>query len=115
MKRRDFIINSVLAVSLCPLFSGCTKKADIVLPTSVKLDLCTLCQLDCPQCFMRLQEEEIQKLNGFGYVSFDTFKKFVDKHPYVKEIGVSNHGEIFWTKLSNILMKKGLNLTRIRA
>ena len=101
MKRREFIKNTTLTLSLCPLLSACTSKNDKFyleddqLPKHVRLDICTLCQLDCPQCFMRLQEEEIQKLNGFGYVSFDTFKKFVDKHPYVKEIGVSNHGEIF--------------------
>ncbi|MCL2439059.1 MAG: hypothetical protein FWD15_00945 [Alphaproteobacteria bacterium] len=62
------------------------------LPTAVRLDLCTLCQLNCPGCFMRQWN---YCNHGAGYVKLEQFKKFVDRHPFVKRISISAAGEVF--------------------
>lgn len=91
-------------------------KSDAQLPKKIRLDICTLCQLNCPRCIMRMDEENIKKLwGGYGYVSFDTYKKFIDKHPFLKEIELSNHGEIFLNpdleKIIKYSYDKGITLT----
>jgi len=62
------------------------------LPKQVRLDACTLCQLRCKSCY--LQNEDCGAL-GKGYLTFNHFKSFVDTHNYIKEIELSNCGEIF--------------------
>ncbi|MCQ2788889.1 MAG: radical SAM protein [bacterium] len=65
------------------------------LPKQVRLEACTLCQLNCVACWMRLGAEEIKKTDGFGYLRFKDFKKFVDDNPQIESIELSNNGEIF--------------------
>ena len=59
----------------------------------VQLDICTLCNLDCPSCGMRhLNYGNI----GAGYISFENYKLFIDKNKeYIKNIEISNSGEPF--------------------
>lgn len=61
-------------------------------PTSVCLDVCSLCNLNCAGCPMR-------KNNfcgrGAGYLTFENFKKFIDKNRFIKHIEISNTGEPF--------------------
>ena len=59
--------------------------------TSVHLDVCTLCQLDCPTCYMRRKKYAV----GDGYLSFSNFKKFLDLNPQLESIELSNNGEVF--------------------
>lgn len=67
-----------------------------ILPTKVRIDLCNMCQLNCVTCWTKQYEEIIKRdCGGFGYVTFDTFKNFVDNHPYIREIEVTNNGDIF--------------------
>ncbi|MDR0232057.1 MAG: hypothetical protein LBI82_08050 [Dysgonamonadaceae bacterium] len=66
-----------------------------VLPTEVRLDASTLCQLDCVSCYMR---KENYAAHGAGYLKYSDFVNFLDKNPYVKEIELSNSGEIFLNK-----------------
>ena len=59
----------------------------------IQLDICSLCNLNCPACSMR-------RLNygkiGAGYLKFDTFKNFIDNNiDYIKCIEISNSGEPF--------------------
>ena len=66
------------------------------LPKTVRLEACNDCQLNCVECGMRLNEKLIKEQGGgFGYLKFDDFKKFVDNHPFIEEIEISNNGEIF--------------------
>ena len=66
------------------------------LPKTVRLEACNNCQLNCARCWIREDEQEIIKnAGGFGYLKFDDFKNFVDKHPFIEEIELSNNGEIF--------------------
>lgn len=68
------------------------KQRKIVLrPECVRLDICTLCQLDCRDCYMRREETAI----GSGIVSLDVFEGFLKKHPFIKKIEISNSGEPF--------------------
>jgi MoaA/NifB/PqqE/SkfB family radical SAM enzyme len=62
------------------------------LPGRVRLEASTLCQLNCKSCYMR-------KLNfgtmGTGYLKFSDFKNFIQNNKFVKNIELSNNGEIF--------------------
>jgi len=66
-------------------------KINLDKPKSVRLEACTLCQLKCKCCYMRNDTNEV----GFGYLKFDDFVNFIRKNDYIKEIELSNSGEIF--------------------
>ena len=55
------------------------------------LDASTLCQLDCPPCYMRQSKYGAV---GAGYLKFTDFKNFLNKNSYIKCIEISNNGEI---------------------
>lgn len=60
----------------------------------LSVDICTRCQLRCPSCST---SKGIIR-NGFvkeGMMSFDNFKYILDNNPQIKEIELSNWGEIF--------------------
>lgn len=63
------------------------------LPNKVCIEACSLCQLNCTDCYMRKNDENC--IIGSGYLKFKDFKTFVDKHPYIKSIELSLSGEIF--------------------
>ena len=86
------------------------------LPKTVRMEACNSCQLNCPACGTRAMEKEIiEKGGGFGYLKFEDFKKFVDKHNFIKEIELSNNGEIFLNpELDDIIKyayEKGIKLS----
>ena len=60
----------------------------------VRLDASTLCQLKCSCCPNGRGILE-KTVIGKGFLSFENFKKFVDFNPYIKQIELSNWGEIF--------------------
>jgi hypothetical protein len=64
----------------------------VKLPAKIRLEACTLCQLNCKTCYMR-------KGNycgvGAGYLKYENFVKFLQMNPFVKTIELSNSGEIF--------------------
>ena len=60
---------------------------------TIRLDICTICNLHCPTCTMR--QLNYGKL-GAGYTDFKTFKSFIDKHKNrIKRIEISSAGEPF--------------------
>ena len=61
-------------------------------PDRVRLEACTLCQLNCPTCYMR---EHDYCGRGAGYLKFADFKNFVDRHKHIRQIELANSGEIF--------------------
>lgn len=70
-------------------------------PVFVRLESCTLCQLNCVGCFMRKGN---YCKNGAGYLKFQDFVKFAAANPSVKAIELSNAGEIFLNPdLENII------------
>jgi MoaA/NifB/PqqE/SkfB family radical SAM enzyme len=60
------------------------------LPTTVRLEASTLCQLKCAVCPMPKNT-----FLGKGYLKFEDFKKFIDDNKYIRKIELSNKGEIF--------------------
>ena len=85
------------------------------LPKSIRLEACNACQLGCPKCTYRNTEKEIMNHGGgIGYLKFEDFKKFIDKHSFVESIEISNNGEIFLNPELNDIMKyayeKGVQL-----
>jgi len=63
------------------------------LPISICLEVCSLCQLDCPDCHMRKKDSNC--IVGNGYLKFNDFKKFIEKNPYIERVEISFCGEIF--------------------
>ena len=61
-------------------------------PTSVSIETCTLCQLDCVDCYMRKSDYGTM---GKGTLSLKKFKGFIDKNRYIRHIEISNNGEPF--------------------
>ena len=60
---------------------------------TIRLDICTICNLNCPTCTMRILN--YGKL-GAGYIKFETYKKFIDDHKgRIKRIEISSAGEPF--------------------
>lgn len=60
----------------------------------IRFEICSRCQLACPLCDAS-RRAQAPGIIGWGYLKFEKFKKFLDKNPLVKEIGLSWLGEIF--------------------
>ena len=130
MERRDFIKNSICLSCAGLLASGCKNilinyndikndkfyyKSKDDLPKKVRLEACSLCQLDCPECTVRLLEKKAPK-DWLGYLKFDDFKKFVDDNDFIKEIELSNNGEIFLNpELDEIIKYAYMKKIKLRA
>lgn len=84
------------------------------LPKHIRIDLCTICQLKCPSCYMRQEEEYVKKGCKLGYMKFENFKKLVDEND-IESMEISNSGEIFlnpdFVKIIKYAQKKGIYLT----
>ncbi len=80
-------------------------------PKSVRLEACTICQLNCECCYMRKSNHTL----GIGYLTFENFKKFIDENNFIKSIELSNSGEIFLNpdllKIIKYSYEKGVELT----
>ena len=132
MQRRDFVKSAMCLSCLGLMNSGCNSildfqntKVDIKnskflykskseLPKKVRLEVCSLCQLNCPACTVRRLEKQAPK-DWLGYLKFSDFKKFIDENDFIEEIEISNNGEIFLNpeldKIIKYAHKKGVGLT----
>ena len=54
------------------------------LPKRLRVEVCSICQLKCPVCYMRTDEENAKNGCGFGYLKFEDFKKLLDENERVK-------------------------------
>ena len=63
------------------------------LPKSVRIEFCSNCCLNCLDCYMR--KDSSNQIIGSGFLSFDNFKKFIKKNPYITSVETSLSGEIF--------------------
>ena len=84
------------------------------LPKHLRLDLSTVCQLKCPSCYMRQEEEAVKNGCKIGNMKFENFKKLVDEND-IEDIEISNSGEIFLNpdlvKILEYAHKKHIRLT----
>lgn len=82
-------------------FASLIEKGMLIQPYKVRLESCSLCQLDCVTCYMRRKNTGNI---GNGYLKYDDFVFFIKNNPFVKEIELSNNGEPFLNPdLLNIL------------
>ncbi|HEA68985.1 MAG TPA: radical SAM/SPASM domain-containing protein [Desulfobacterales bacterium] len=65
----------------------------IALPTSIRLEACSLCQLKCPLC--PETQDKTTTIIGRGYLSFETFKMFIGNNPYIRWVELASSGEVF--------------------
>lgn len=81
-------------------------------PRCVRLETCTLCQLDCTYCYMRTGNYGTM---GRGYLKFGAFSKFVDENPHVRKIEILNNGEVFLNpdlgKILRLAHEKNIEIT----
>ena len=84
----------------------------ILRPSTVRLELSTICQLNCRECYMRKNNYGAV---GKGYLTFEKFKDFVDKNEFIKHIEVSNSGEVFLNpdleKILKYSSEKGIKIS----
>lgn len=61
-------------------------------PQRVRLDASTICQLRCTGCgFQKGGDDDL----GRGFLTLENFRKFSEMNPFIREIELSNFGEIF--------------------
>lgn len=62
------------------------------LPLKVRLEASTICQLRCAGCgFQKGGTDDL----GRGYLTIENFRRFCEMNPFVRQIELSNYGEIF--------------------
>jgi len=62
-------------------------------PRRIRLEASSFCQLRCPSC--PTTTGHIHPAIGSGFLKFDDFRRLVDSSPHLKEIEISNYGEVF--------------------
>ena len=62
-------------------------------PSKIRIEASSVCQLSCPSC--PNTSKAMHTIVGSGLLKFKDFQKLIDKNPWVKEIELSNYGEIF--------------------
>ena len=62
-------------------------------PSRIRLGATTVCQLKCPTCVTATGE--LYQHMAKGYLRFENFKRFIDENTQVREIELSDFGEIF--------------------
>jgi MoaA/NifB/PqqE/SkfB family radical SAM enzyme len=85
-----------------------------IIGSTVRLEASSLCQLRCQVC--PLAQGKIG-IVGRGYLRFCDFQRFVDQNPRIRNIELSNYGEIFLNpELKDIITfahSKNINLTAL--
>jgi MoaA/NifB/PqqE/SkfB family radical SAM enzyme len=85
-----------------------------IIGSTVRLEASTLCQLRCHVCPLAQGKTGIL---GRGYLRFSDFQRFVEQNPRIRNIELSNYGEIFKNPdLEDIITfahKKKINLTAL--
>ncbi len=79
-----------------------------VSPTRVRLEATTHCQLKCPTC--ATATGELYQTMARGFLRFEDFKRFVDGNPQIRQIGLSNFGEIFLNPHLPAIMEYALEM-----
>ena len=84
----------------------------LLIPESVKVDVCTKCQLNCPECYMRTHNNGVL---GAGYTKFSVFKDFVDRNSSIRSMDIGCNGEVFLNpeldKILNYCHEKDIAIT----
>lgn len=65
----------------------------LVRPGRIRVEACSLCQLHCPSC--PNAGKAISSAIGYGYLRARDFESLLDANPFVRDVELSNYGEIF--------------------
>ncbi len=65
----------------------------VIQPARVRIEASTICQLSCPSCPNAARE--IHKNLGTGFLKFEDFKEIIDNNAWIRDVELSNWGEIF--------------------
>ena len=97
---------------------------DWIAVTKIRLEASSRCQLRCPSC--PTTSGAIQPAIGSGVLKFSDFKALLDGNPGLREIELSNYGEIFlnpelipileyaWLRKVQIWAANGVNLNHVQ-
>ncbi len=66
---------------------------DMHKPRRIRIDASTICQLNCPSC--PGSSGATRSGLGLGFLSLRNFEQVLDDNPFVREVELSNYGEIF--------------------
>jgi N-terminal region of glycosyl transferase group 7/N-terminal domain of galactosyltransferase len=64
-----------------------------VVPLKVRVEASSFCQLRCPSC--PTTSRAIDPAVGRGFLSFENFRRLLDRNPQVMRVELSNYGEAF--------------------
>lgn len=88
--------------------------SSLLMPGKLRVDASTLCQLECPSCYMRLHNYGSV---GRGNLTFQNFRNLIDDATYISEIELSNSGEIFRNRdlieIMRYAHQRGVRLTAL--
>lgn len=85
-----------------------------VRPSRIRVEACSLCQLNCPSC--PNGSKAISSAIGYGYLRSDDFVRLLDANPFVRDVELSNYGEVFLNpELTEILRIAFERNVRLRA
>jgi MoaA/NifB/PqqE/SkfB family radical SAM enzyme len=65
----------------------------LIAPKAVRLEASSRCQLRCPSC--PTTAKAIDPVVGSNVLKFDDFRRFLEANPRVRDIEISNYGEVF--------------------
>jgi len=93
-------------------------------PSKIRLEASSACQLKCPSC--PRFKEAFRSVVGVGFLKFSDFKRLIDENHWIREIELSNYGEIFlnpellgilkYAHSQDVVLKadNGVNLNNVR-
>jgi MoaA/NifB/PqqE/SkfB family radical SAM enzyme len=84
--RRSFLARLLAAIAR-------RRDASWIRPRRIRLEASSHCQLRCPSC--PTTTGHIHPAIGSGFLKFDDFRRLVDSSPRLREVEISNYGEVF--------------------
>jgi molybdenum cofactor biosynthesis enzyme MoaA len=84
--RRSFLARLLAAIAR-------RRDASRIRPRRIRLEASSHCQLRCPSC--PTTTGHIHPAIGSGFLKFDDFRRLVDSSPRLREVEISNYGEVF--------------------
>jgi len=86
------LVKRLVPKSIIKIAKSYRDRITTALPSKVRLEASTICQLRCKSC---LCQQENGHTMGKGYLSFSNFKSFIESNTFIKTIELSHCGEIF--------------------
>lgn len=96
----------------------------MIRPRAIRLEASSFCQLRCPSC--PTTTGAIHPAVGSGFLEAADFRRLLDRNPWVRQIELSNFGEIFlnpelldiireaWSRQVTLTAVNGVNLNNVR-